>query len=131
MKDLAFLRRAGLPALLLLVIAVLLTPPSLLAAEIDKLLAFATADCVRIELAPAKDADFAGAFPLPMWAPPPARAWATAWRPATPRDWPPLCARNKALCRASLKSTGCRTSCVPTAFGWRLRTASSRTSESE
>jgi hypothetical protein len=60
MKELAFLRRAGFPALLLLVIAVLLTPPSLLAAEIDKLLAFATADSVRIELAPAGDGDFTG-----------------------------------------------------------------------
>src|ERR1017187_9159117 len=60
MKDLAFLRRASLPTHLVLVMAALLTPRSILAAEIGKLQAFATADSIRIELAPGGDGDFAG-----------------------------------------------------------------------
>src|ERR1039458_5933805 len=60
MKDTKFLKRTTLPALLLVLVAVLLAPHSLLALQIEKVLALATADSVRVEIAPMAGEDFAG-----------------------------------------------------------------------
>src|ERR1039458_10744692 len=60
MKDIKFLRRTALPAHLVVIMAGLLIPHSLLALQIEKVLAFATADSVRVEVAPRTGEDFAG-----------------------------------------------------------------------
>src|ERR1039458_4348993 len=60
MKDTKFLKRTALPAHLLVLMAGLLIPHSLLALEIERVLAFATADSVRVEIAPMTGEDFAG-----------------------------------------------------------------------
>src|ERR1035441_9034501 len=60
MKDIKFLRRTALPANLLVLMAGLLIAPSLLALQIEKVLALATADGVRVEIAPMTGEDFAG-----------------------------------------------------------------------
>src|ERR1035441_1739043 len=60
MKDTKFLKRTALPARLLVLIAVLLAPHSLLALEFEKVLAFTTAASVRVEIAPMAGEDFAG-----------------------------------------------------------------------
>src|ERR1035441_5310997 len=60
MKDTKFLKRTALPAHLPVLIAVLLAPHSLLALEFGKVLAFATADSVRVEVVPGTGEDFAG-----------------------------------------------------------------------
>jgi hypothetical protein len=60
MKDTKFLKRTALPARLLFLVAVLLAPHSLLALQIEQVLALATADSVRVEIAPMAGEDFVG-----------------------------------------------------------------------